>query len=127
MRLGKCGHEYLRRLAVSTLAASVISFALLPLAGASAFSGIIIDAKTGMPVVDALVALGGRSVRTDAAGAFAVDGNTKVMRIRAYGYLRTQRGDSCSAFEAFGDLAAAVCAARDFCFAVRLHRPRPAR
>ena len=91
MRLGKCGHEYLRRLAVSTLAASVISFALLPLAGASAFSGIVIDAKTGMPVVDALVALGGRSVRTNAAGAFAVDGNTKVMRIRAYGYLRTQR------------------------------------
>ena len=93
MRLGQYRYECLRRLAVRALAAaSVLSFALLfPAARASAYSGIIIDAETGMPVVDALVALGDKRVRTDAAGAFAIDGDTNVMRIRAYGYLRTQR------------------------------------
>lgn len=93
IRVGQWGHECLRRPAVRALAATtVLLFALLfPPAPANAYSGIIIDAETGKPVVDALVSLGDKSVRTDAAGAFVIDGHSNVMRIRAYGYLRARR------------------------------------
>jgi len=91
--VGQRGHEYLRRPAVRALAATaVLLFAFsFPLAPANAYRGIIIDAETRKPVVDALVSLGDRSARTDAAGAFAIDGRSHVMRIRAYGYLRARR------------------------------------
>jgi hypothetical protein len=93
MRVGQSGQEWLRRLAGPALAAAIVlpCALLFTSARASAYSGIIIDAETGMPIVDALVSLGDNTVRTDAAGAFAIDANTNVMRIRAYGYLRTQR------------------------------------
>lgn len=93
MRVGQYSRERLERVARSFIAgANLLFFALLIAPPqAKAFSGIIIDAESKKPVADALVALGDKAVRTDAAGAFAIHARTNVMRIRASGYLRTRR------------------------------------
>jgi hypothetical protein len=64
---------------------------LLSAAAASAYSGIIIDTETKQPIAGATVALGNKAVQTDAAGAFAIDGNSNQIRIRAYGHRRSKR------------------------------------
>ncbi len=74
------------------LSALVFSLGLLLSATAAfAYKGVLIDAETRQPVANAKVALGSKTVTTDADGAFTIFGKTKVIRIRAHGYQRTQR------------------------------------
>ncbi|MFM0326494.1 putative glycoside hydrolase [Caballeronia glebae] len=53
-------------------------------------SSIVIDAKTRAPIPEAIVTIGGRTLRTDAHGAFPVPASGTKVATRAPGYLRAQ-------------------------------------
>ncbi len=55
---------------------------------ASALSGTIVDSKTDIGIAGAVVTMDGRTAVTDKAGAFELDGTSKVVDIRAAGYRR---------------------------------------
>ena len=53
--------------------------------------GVVVDALTHAPVVNAIVTVGGAETRTDARGMFrAADVGASLVRVRAYGYGRAE-------------------------------------
>lgn len=59
-------------------------------AAAEAFDGKVTDAATKAPIAGALVTLGDQVVRTDAAGAFHIEGTAETLKLRAPGYARRE-------------------------------------
>jgi hypothetical protein len=58
---------------------------------ASPLLGVVIDAQSRAPVVNAIVTVGSAEMRTDARGMFRVaDVGTPTVRVRAYGYGRAE-------------------------------------
>jgi hypothetical protein len=53
--------------------------------------GVVVDALTREPVVNAIVTVGGSETQTDARGMFrAADVGASMVRVRAYGYVRAE-------------------------------------
>jgi hypothetical protein len=53
--------------------------------------GVVVDALTRAPVVNAIVTIGGAETRTDARGMFrAADAGASLVRVRAHGYMRAE-------------------------------------
>lgn len=66
-------------------------FALAPLPGfGGGCRGRLLDAKSGLPIVDGLATMGNNAVKTGGDGVFQVSGAGDVVGIRADGYLRTE-------------------------------------
>lgn len=63
-------------------------WAATSLASASIFSGAVVDSHTNKPIPGAIVTLGSKVVRTDARGAFKIEGDANQIAARAYGYSR---------------------------------------
>lgn len=57
---------------------------------AATFSGAIVDSATGKPIANAMVTVGTKVARTDANGAFQLEGEGTAVSARAYGYARAQ-------------------------------------
>jgi hypothetical protein len=58
---------------------------------ASPVLGVVVDALTRAPVVNAIVTVGGAETRTDARGMFrTADVGASLVRVRAYGYRRAE-------------------------------------
>lgn len=53
---------------------------------AASCSGIIIDTKTSLPLVEAIVSDSNRSVNSDVNGSYTIDSNEKTLFVKAYGY-----------------------------------------
>ncbi|HET8704911.1 MAG TPA: putative glycoside hydrolase [Pseudomonadales bacterium] len=54
------------------------------------FSGQVMDSATQKPLAGAIVTLGEKTVNTDENGNFSIDGDSKILHARAYGYGRTK-------------------------------------
>jgi len=67
---------------------SILAGSLLFAAAAQAYDGKVIDAETKKPIEGALVTLTDTVVRTNADGAFHLDGTGETLRVRAPGYTR---------------------------------------
>lgn len=59
-------------------------------AGATGYSGTVIDAATGQLIEGAFVTLGNTVVRTDRNGKFQIDATGDTLGVRAYGHLRSE-------------------------------------
>ena len=54
-------------------------------------SGRVVDHVSRSPIKGALVTAGNQTVSTDAQGMFRMNGETNTIKVRAYGYLRTEK------------------------------------
>jgi hypothetical protein len=67
---------------------------------ASGCRGRVLDAKSGLPIADALATMGNTVVKTDSDGVFQVSGPGDSAGVRADGYLRTELPlSSCTSSE----------------------------
>jgi len=78
----------------------VLSFIILAtIYSYAAFSGVVIDSKSGKAIKGAMVSDAKHSVKTDENGTFHIDTKAEHLQIKAYGYLPTK----VSSFEQFAN------------------------
>lgn len=68
--------------------AMLIGLCVLVPRPAAAYSGIVVDAKSGRPIEGAIITLGSTQARTDFDGRFSISGAGDTIGVRGYGYGR---------------------------------------